>query len=164
MIVKKYETDETSGTSSRYQSSPLIAIFHDGTIVIYLFNYLCILAELRTCCQQQGKLIQALLCLFQCSYGENRQWEGSRVGEGGTTHTPVNALIDSRHMSIPARRWHDGRGALTNRGQQRASELTWPVRGEKQDHQAHNAQQSTLSTYHLTNIDSILGLYLSFNY
>lgn len=87
------------------------------------------------------------------------------MGEGGITHTPVNMVIDSWHMAIPARRWHDGRGALTNRGQQRASELTWLVRGEKQDHQAHNnIQQSTPSTYHFTNIYSIVILYLSFNY
>lgn len=57
VIVKKHETDGASGTSSRYQSSPLIAIYYDGTIVF-------LWAVLTTCCQQQGKLTQALLCLF----------------------------------------------------------------------------------------------------
>lgn len=39
------------------RAHPLIAIYYDGTIVF-------LWAVLTTCCQQQGKLTQAILCLL----------------------------------------------------------------------------------------------------
>lgn len=80
-------------------------------------------------------------------------------GSWRITHTPVNVVIDSCHMSIPARRWHDERWPTEgSRGLQ-----SWRVPSEVKN-KAHNIHQSTLSTYHLTDIDSILMQYLSFNY
>lgn len=84
-------------------------------------------ATLTTCvCQQQGKLTQALLCLLYARSGTDKG-NGAGVGEGRITHTPVNAVIDSCHMSVPALRGHSGWGSVTNRGQQRASELICPI-------------------------------------
>lgn len=82
---------------------------------------------LTTCvCKRQGKLTPALLSLRYARRGIDRG-SGGCMGEGGVTHTPVNVMIDSCHMScVPALRGHQWVRLTANRGQQRASELTRP--------------------------------------
>ena len=99
--------------------------------------------------------------------GEIHKGERSREGEGGITHTPVNVLIDSCHMSIPA--WLPGwlAGCMVRvcgerfGDQQRAAEgfRAAPRRWVKQAHRWY----SSGSTCHLTNVHSTLTLDLIYN-
>lgn len=157
VIVKKREADGTSGTSGRYESSPLIAIYYDWTIVFFVGRANDLLSATGEI--NPSLTLSVLMLGGKSDKGNGAQWDKEESLTHLLTWWSTAAICPylRRAGAMAEAHWP----TEGSRGLQ-----SWrPFRGEKQDPQAHdNIQQPTLSTCHLTNIDSTLMLCLSFNY